>query len=317
MTVGEKIMTIEQKKRACEVMNAAMEEDQPRYSYSHIEEEGIVLTVDRPVGGPYTSKVSDEELIQDLKKWRELLGAEAHGFESQSDALAEKAETYRGKALGCKELLVELKAYEMPAIGGAQMERTESELVNKKMQEAGITTDRPVSVIPDCYGPRYGHPFIPGASVTVGEFTVIGLAYLSEDLAKIVAPPGERCQPWPKQCTMGEAGKNTYVLVEITRNYLTDREVVFAESFREALIAFDFGPYDAWEDFAVNMNECGLMSDDRLEELRQGPDNDVLKEEVADYAVEHWGTSGCYIMEIKPDGSVTTHPEMSNRIEVM
>jgi len=197
------------------------------------------------------------------------------------------------------------------------MKDTVHELVSKKMQEAGITTDRPVYVIPDCYGPRYGHPFIPGTSVTVGEFTVVGLAYLSEDLAKLVAPPGERCQPWPKQCTMGAAGKNTYVLVEITRNYLTDCEVVFAESFREALIALDFGPYDAWADFAVNMNECGLMSNDRLEEFRSEGKDDELREEVADYAVAHWGTSGCYILEIEPNGSITTRPETSNRIEIM
>jgi len=199
------------------------------------------------------------------------------------------------------------------------MERTIHELVNKKMQEAGVTvTDRPVYVIPDCYGPRYGQQFIPGAQVTVGEFTVIGLAYLSEDLAKQITMPTEKDPHlWPSHCTMGEPGKNTYVLVDITKSCLTDAEVVHAESFREALIALDFGPYDAWEDFAVEMNECGLMTDDRLEEHRQGPDNDVLKNEVADFAVEHWGTGGCYILEIEPDGTVTSHPEMSNRTEVM
>jgi len=41
------------------------------------------------------------------------------------------------------------------------MNGTIHELVNKKMQEAGITTDRPVYVVPDCYGPRYGQSFRP------------------------------------------------------------------------------------------------------------------------------------------------------------
>ena len=197
------------------------------------------------------------------------------------------------------------------------MKDTVHELINEKMQEAGITTDRPVNIIPDCYGPRYGHPFIPGASVTVGEFTVMGLAYLSETLAKQVAPPKERCQPWPPHCVGGVAGMNTYVLMQLVRNRLVETKVVHAENYRDALIALDFAPYDAWEDFAVSMNECELMTDDRLEEHRQGPDNDVLKDEVADYAVEHWGPSDHYILEIEPDGTVTSHPEMANRIEVM
>lgn len=81
------------------------------------------------------------------------------------------------------------------------------ELINEKMQEAGIkVTDRSVCIIPDCYGTRYGQSFIPGAQVTVGEFTVIGLAYLSEDLAKQVvthAPP-ENLELWPRHCLKGE-----------------------------------------------------------------------------------------------------------------
>lgn len=81
------------------------------------------------------------------------------------------------------------------------------EIVNRKMQEAGIkVTDRPVYVVPDCYGPRCGQSFIPGAEVTVGEFTVIGLAYLSEDLAKQVAMPKETgTQTWLPHCTIGVA----------------------------------------------------------------------------------------------------------------
>lgn len=111
---------------------------------------------------------------------------------------------------------------------------------------------------------------------------------------------------------------NTYVLLELVRNYLVGIEVAHAKSFRDALIALDFAPYDVWEDFATSMNECGLMTDDRLEELRcMGSDNDEIKEEVADYAAEHWGTEGHYILEVKPDGSVTTRPEMANRMEVM
>ena len=88
------------------------------------------------------------------------------------------------------------------------MKGTVHELVNRKMQEAGIkVTDRPVYVVPDCYGPRCGQSFIPGAEVTVGEFTVIGLAYLSEDLAKQVAMPEEKDpQTWLPHCTIGVTG---------------------------------------------------------------------------------------------------------------
>jgi len=196
------------------------------------------------------------------------------------------------------------------------MKDTVHELVNKKMQEAGITTDRPVYVIPDCYGPRYGHPFIPGASVTVGEFTVIGLAYLSENLAKQVEPPRERCQPWPPHCTIGVAEMNTYVLIGLVKNRLFETKVVYAKSFREALIALEFAPYDPWETFAVNMHEAGLITEDRLEELQQAS-NDELKEAVADYAAENWGPYDHYILEIEPNGSITTRPEMSNRMEIM
>jgi len=67
--------------------------------------------------------------------------------------------------------------------------RTIHELVNNELKEAGITVpDRPVLVTPDYCGERYGQFFIPGAVVTVGEFTVIGLAYLSKDLTKQVEP---------------------------------------------------------------------------------------------------------------------------------
>ena len=69
------------------------------------------------------------------------------------------------------------------------MSRTIHELINNKLQEAGITVpDRPVSVTQDCYGERCNQLLVPGAVVTVGEFTVIGIAYLSEDLAKQVRP---------------------------------------------------------------------------------------------------------------------------------
>lgn len=110
---------------------------------------------------------------------------------------------------------------------------------------------------------------------------------------------------------------NTYVQLELAKNYIVGVEVVHAKNFPDALIALDFGPCDAWEDYAVSMNECGLMSNDRLEELRQGPDNDELKDEVAEFAAEHWGPDGYYILEIKPDGSVTTRPEVVNRAQVM
>lgn len=193
------------------------------------------------------------------------------------------------------------------------------ELINKKMQEAGVkVTDRPVYVTPDCYGSRYGQLFIPGAEVTVGEFTVIGLAYLSDDLAKQIRMP-EKTDPqvWLPHCLMGVIGMNTYVLVGLVKNRIFEVEVVHAENLPKALIALDFGPCDAWEDHAVAMNECGLMSDDRLEELRQGPDNDELKDEVAEFAAEHWGPDDYYILEIKPDGSVTVLPEMVTRAAVM
>jgi len=108
-------MTNNQKRRLCEVMNAAIEVAHPRYSYSYMEEHGIVLTIDVPVGGPVTKKVNEEELIQELAKWPERLGAKAHGFESQCRNLEAKAEEFRGKALDCRELLAELNVEDMPA----------------------------------------------------------------------------------------------------------------------------------------------------------------------------------------------------------
>lgn len=112
---------------------------------------------------------------------------------------------------------------------------------------------------------------------------------------------------------------NTYVYIEVRKDHLVGTKSTKAESFRDALIDFDFYPYDPWEDYAASMNELGILSDERLEKLR--PDSgiaysDELKETVADYAVKHWCSLGYYILEILPDGSVISHPEKSNRMAV-
>lgn len=88
------------------------------------------------------------------------------------------------------------------------MSHTIHELINNKLQEAGITVpDRPVMVIPDCYGERCNQLLVPGAVVTVGEFTVIGIAYLSEDLAKQVRPSLTALSTpsvWTPHCQKGD-----------------------------------------------------------------------------------------------------------------
>lgn len=89
------------------------------------------------------------------------------------------------------------------------MSHTIHELINNKLRDAGITVpDRPVSVVLDRDEGRYNNQlFIPGAVVTVGEFTVIGIAYLSEDLAKQVRPfltALSTPSVWPPHCLKGD-----------------------------------------------------------------------------------------------------------------
>lgn len=116
---------------------------------------------------------------------------------------------------------------------------------------------------------------------------------------------------------------NTYVLIELVNGYLIETEVVQAESFREALIALEFRPYDLWEDIIGSMYDKGLITDDRLKELHTLPNEEVAqKQAIGDYAVEYWwpivtSGGGHYILEIRPDGSVSTRPGMTSRLEAM
>lgn len=118
---------------------------------------------------------------------------------------------------------------------------------------------------------------------------------------------------------------NTYVLIEIIKSQIVEVEAVHAESFREALIALEFGPYCPWGDIAASMLKEGLITEKELDrhgarlQLYEVPKelDEEFAQAIADYAVEHWEPSEHYILEIGPYGSVTTRPEMSNRMEVM
>lgn len=123
---------------------------------------------------------------------------------------------------------------------------------------------------------------------------------------------------------------NTYIYMELVNGYLTDVETVRAENFREALIALEFRPYCPWGDIATWMRKEGLITEKELARhharLQLYEDHRELDEEfaqaIADYAVEHWEPTmtrenGYYILEIEPDGSVTTRPEMTSRMEAM
>jgi len=65
------------------------------------------------------------------------------------------------------------------------MGHTIHRLINQKLNDAEIIVpDRPACITSG----SCGQLLIPGVVVTVGEFTVKGVAYLSEDLAKQVRP---------------------------------------------------------------------------------------------------------------------------------
>jgi len=123
---------------------------------------------------------------------------------------------------------------------------------------------------------------------------------------------------------------NTYILIELVNGYLIEVETVQAESFREALIALEFGPYCPWGDIAASMLEEGRITEEELDrhskrlQLYETPKelDEEFAQAIGDYAVEYWWPivnreEGHYILEFKPDGSVTTRPGMTSRLEAM
>lgn len=85
---------------------------------------------------------------------------------------------------------------------------TISELITNKLEEAGIEVTSGIVQIATDGDDKHGlgKLFIPSAKVTVGEFTIVGQAFLSDELAdqiKDFIPSGDE-QVWPEHCKIGK-----------------------------------------------------------------------------------------------------------------
>jgi hypothetical protein len=109
---------------------------------------------------------------------------------------------------------------------------------------------------------------------------------------------------------MAEKKLNTYILIELTEGHwpgIENLRAVEVENYGEALIAFNFHPYDPWEDFATGMFEKGIITEKELDRLRTVDDSE-LAEVVLPYALAHWGPSNHCILEIRPDDVILERP---------
>jgi len=109
---------------------------------------------------------------------------------------------------------------------------------------------------------------------------------------------------------MAEKKLNTYILIELEEGGLPGIEnlrAVKTENYAEALKAFDFHPYDPWEDFAVGMHEKGLITEKELDRLRT-VDDPELAETVLSFALTRWGPSNHCILEVRPDDVIIERP---------